>query len=230
MNQITSYWDKQSEIWREEKEDAWLLPETTYWLEFFQALPMPSAISERKILELGTASGYFANIMALCGYEVTAIDVSPAMISEAGNVSRKQKLTVDYRVMDAQRLTFADDSFDIVFTRLMTWTVPDLLACYREVYRVLKPGGKFINFDGDFGSVVFSQEGHERYPAEIMEEANIIKACLDISKHKRPAYDAVILERAGFRSIESDQQAQSRILKTDERPTGLFMVTATKPD
>ncbi len=97
--------------------------------------------------------------MTLAGFEVTAVDLSPQMIEYAKLVSQELELRVDYRVMDAQVLQFQANTFDFVFTRLMTWTIPDLEKCYREMERVLKPGGKMINLDADFGKTVFSTEG-----------------------------------------------------------------------
>ncbi|MGE8378116.1 MAG: class I SAM-dependent methyltransferase, partial [Sphingobacterium sp.] len=175
------------------------------------------------------ASGYFGNIMTKAGFDVTAIDLSPNMINEAKQVSNVLNLKVDYNVMDAQNLTFDDDKFDLVFTRLMTWTIPDLLKCYGEIFRVLKPGGIFINFDGDFGATVFSQEGHKRYPKEIMEEANVIKSNLDISKHSRPERDLYLLDKVGFTDLKTDNEVHNKIYSKTEAGGGLFMLSAVKP-
>lgn len=159
----------------------------------------------------------------------SAVDLSPGMIEEAKQVSHVLDLPVDYHVMDAQDLAFADNQYDLVFTRLMTWTIPDVNKCYQEAFRVLRKGGMFLNFDGDFGKTVFSQDGHERYPAEIMEEANVIKSELDISRHKRPEKDLEILDKVGFATIRVDRQAQNRILGTPEdNDSSLFMLEAIK--
>lgn len=226
MNEIAIYWDKQSEIWTEEKKEAWLQPVTGYWQQYFKSL-LPTLTGNR-VLEVGTASGYFANILASVGYDVTAVDISSHMIDEARRVSDDLQLPVAYAVMDAQALNLPDNQFDLVFTRLMTWTTPDIERFYMECYRVLKPGGRFINFDGDFGQCQFSQEGHERYPADIMEQANAIKSKLDISRHKRPEKDIEILLKAGFSNVSADQTAQRKILHEADDSGGLFMVEATK--
>ncbi len=229
INRITPYWDKQSKIWREEKDEAWCRPETANWVNFFEEILLDSKLTGKRMLEIGTASGYFGNIMAKVGFEVTAIDLSPNMIKEAKQVSATLNLAVDYHIMDAQNLLFDTDKFDIVFTRLMTWTIPDLCACYAEIFRVLKPGGIFINFDGDFGTTVFSQEGHERYPIEIMEEANAIKSNLDISRYSRPERDLYLLDKVGFVDLKTDREIHHRIYSTAEKEEGLFMVRGIKP-
>ncbi|WP_165023231.1 class I SAM-dependent methyltransferase [Dysgonomonas sp. ZJ279] len=227
ITEIAKYWDKQSTIWREEKQEAWTLPETTYWLEYFKTL-RPNLPGNR-VLEVGTASGYFANILHLAGYEVTAVDLSNNMIEEAKNVSNELGSPIDYHVMDAQDLQFTSNQFDLVFTRLMTWTTPDVEKFYAESFKVLRAGGMFLNFDGDFGNLCFSQEGHERYPAGIMEQANVIKSKLDISKHSRPQRDVELLTKVGFEGIMVDEKAQNRILKESDDNSSLFQLTAIKP-
>jgi phosphatidylethanolamine/phosphatidyl-N-methylethanolamine N-methyltransferase len=46
--------------------------------------------------------------------------------------------------MDAAHMTFADDSFDIVYAPYLISVVPDPVAVTREMRRVCKPGGRFI--------------------------------------------------------------------------------------
>jgi len=224
---IAKYWDKQAVIWAEEKQEAWEQKETEYWLQFFKTLK--GKRQGIKVLEAGTASGYFANIMTLAGFEVTAIDYSKAMITEAKRVSRELDLNVTYEVMDAQALTFPKDTFDLVFTRIMTWTLPDTYSFYKSAFDVLKPGGVLLNFDGDFGEVVFSQEGHERYPADIMQEANVIKAQLEISKLSRPEADISMLQDIGFEEVKFDMFAHNRILHLDTAESSLFELSGVKP-
>lgn len=226
MQEISAYWDKQSAIWREEKQEAWTQPVTQQWGHYFREM-LPQ-LSGNKVLELGTASGYFANILALAGYDVTAADISANMIAEARAVSASLNLQIDYRVMDAQELIFPEQQFDLVFTRLMTWTIPDIKGFYSQCYKVLKPGGLLLNFDGDFGGCQFSQEGHEKYPADIMEEANRIKSQLDISKHQRPARDMEVLQDVGFVRVSADF-TEDQVLHLPHGSSGLFELKGYKP-
>lgn len=226
MQEISAYWDKQSAIWREEKQEAWSQPVTQQWLTYFKEL-LPH-LKGNKVLEVGTASGYFANILAMAGYEVTAADISANMIAEAKAVSEALGVKVGYHVMDAQQLDFQEQQFDLVFTRLMTWTIPDINTFYGECFRVLKPGGLLLNFDGDFGACQFSQEGHEKYPADIMEQANRIKGRLDISRHARPAKDIAVLKAAGFVMVSADAK-EEQVLRQPEGTSDLFELKGHKP-
>ena len=56
----------------------------------------------------------------------------------------------DFRTMDAHHLEFGDGTFDLVVSRDVLWNLDDPARVYEEMYRVLRPGGKLIVFDGNF--------------------------------------------------------------------------------
>ena len=62
---------------------------------------------------------------------------------------KKLRISVDVRQMDAQHLTFADASFDAVVSRNVLWNLDDPEVAYREICRVLRPGGVLILEDGN---------------------------------------------------------------------------------
>ena len=53
-------------------------------------------------------------------------------------------LDVDGRVADAERMPYDDDTFDLVVGHAVLHHIPDLDTAFREVLRVLKPGGRFV--------------------------------------------------------------------------------------
>jgi phosphatidylethanolamine/phosphatidyl-N-methylethanolamine N-methyltransferase len=76
--------------------------------------------------------------------EVSAIDISPKLLAKAARKARKKGQPVELGLMDAQRLAFADGSFDSAATTFVFCSVPDPLVGLAEVRRVLKPGGRFL--------------------------------------------------------------------------------------
>ncbi len=76
--------------------------------------------------------------------EVTAIDISPKLLAKAARKARKRDQPVALGLMDAQRLAFADGSFDSAASTFVFCSVPDPLVGLAEVRRVLKPGGRFL--------------------------------------------------------------------------------------
>ena len=97
-----------------------------------------------RVLEVGVGTGInIALYPKDC--HVTGIDLSTGMLEKARERVAKQGLrNVRLLEMDAARLTFADDSFDIVYAPYLVSVVPDPVQVVREMRRVCRPGGKII--------------------------------------------------------------------------------------
>jgi ubiquinone/menaquinone biosynthesis C-methylase UbiE len=101
-------------------------------------------------LEIGSGTGYFTLNLLRAGLigEATCSDISPGMLDTlAGNA---QRLGLDVRTepADAERLPFADASFDLVLGHAVLHHIPDLPRAFAEFERVLAPGGT-IMFAGE---------------------------------------------------------------------------------
>jgi len=96
----------------------------------------------RQILDLGAGTGVFTRVLGKRYRKagVTALDIAPAMLQLArarGGWWRRPRCVCG----DAERLPFADASFDFVFSNLMLQWCADLPATLLELRRVLAPGG-----------------------------------------------------------------------------------------
>ncbi len=97
-----------------------------------------------RVLEVGSGDGAFAVEAARRGALVTGVDPDPAMLAAAA--ARARAAGVDLHLGDgrAERLPFADSSFDLVFTVAVLCFVADADAAIREMARVLRPGGRLV--------------------------------------------------------------------------------------
>jgi phosphatidylethanolamine/phosphatidyl-N-methylethanolamine N-methyltransferase len=97
-----------------------------------------------RVLEVGVGTGINTSLYP-SNCQVTGIDLSSSMLEKARErVARERLRNVRLIEMDAANLTFADDSFDIVYAPYLVSVVPDPVKVVREMHRVAKPGGKII--------------------------------------------------------------------------------------
>jgi ubiquinone/menaquinone biosynthesis C-methylase UbiE len=95
-----------------------------------------------KLLEIGSGIGVDSVQLAKAGFEVTAVDLTEAAIEVARRFAAERNVSIDFRIANAERLDFADESFDVVYSFGVLHHTPDIEKAVGEVHRVLKPGGK----------------------------------------------------------------------------------------
>jgi ubiquinone/menaquinone biosynthesis C-methylase UbiE len=75
---------------------------------------------------------------------ITAIDLSPRMLTRAHKRAHKLNRQVDLQEMDVQHMDFTDHSFDTVFATFVFCSVTDPVMGLRELKRVCKPEGRLL--------------------------------------------------------------------------------------
>ncbi len=99
-----------------------------------------------RALEIGAGTGYFTLNMLRAGLigQATCSDISPGMLSTLQANAKRLGLKVKTKPADAERLPFADASFDLVFGHAVLHHIPDLERAFAEFARVLAPGGTIV--------------------------------------------------------------------------------------
>jgi len=100
----------------------------------------------KRLLCLAAGGGRHGPLYAAAGAEVTVVDLSPRML-ELDRLRARQRglaLTTVEASMDDLSM-FGPASFDVVLQPVSTCYVPDVLAVYREVARVVRPGGLYLS-------------------------------------------------------------------------------------
>jgi phosphatidylethanolamine/phosphatidyl-N-methylethanolamine N-methyltransferase len=102
--------------------------------------------AEGRILEAGAGTGL--NIAFYpAKARVTATDLSGAMLRRARERAHEQNVDVTFEEADLCSLPFADRSFDTAVETFVFCSMPDPVACLREMGRVTKPGGRILLLD-----------------------------------------------------------------------------------
>ena len=233
---IVSYWEKRSGDFLEHKRAELHSPMAERWLyEIKKQLPQDKNL---RILDVGCGAGFFSVLLAKEGYQVTGVDLTPDMVENARTLAAEEKTDCEFLVMDAENLRFADESFDVVISRNLTWTLPDVKSAYREWVRVLKKGGILLNFDANYGLSDFTDlcelpdnHAHQEIGDDMMRECEEIKRQLPISSYSRPAWDLETLGAMKLQEFSVDLGISSRIyVEKDEfyNPTPMFMLRTCK--
>ena len=97
-----------------------------------------------RVLEIGCGLGTDGARFARAGAVYTGVDLTEAAVGLARRRFELEGLAGEFRVADAERLEFADESFDLVYSHGVLHHTPDAAAAVREVRRVLKPGGRAV--------------------------------------------------------------------------------------
>lgn len=201
-----------------------------------------------RILDIGTGPGFFCILAARMGYDVTAVDYSEDMLAKAMENAGDLKEKIRFLRMDAQHLTFEDNTFDVILTRNLTWNLEDPEQAYREWRRVLRPGGILLNFDAGWYEYLFDEEKATAYQedrenvrkAGIRDGASYVEAPLmeDISRElyfsrmHRPGEDCRLLLKTGYSSFFVDTEIWKETLTPDDQinfgSTPGFMIRAKK--
>jgi SAM-dependent methyltransferase len=97
-------------------------------------------------LEIGSGTGYFTLNLMRAGLidEATCSDISPGMLQTLQTNAERLGLEVHTEAADAERLPFADHSFDLVLGHAVLHHIPDLARAFAEFERVLAPGGTLL--------------------------------------------------------------------------------------
>ena len=207
-------------------------------------------LTDLHVLDVGTGPGFFAILLRELGCNVTAIDLTPAMLAEAKENAGPLAAEIQFIEMNAEALRFADGSFDAVISRNLTWNLPHPQRAYAEWARVLKKGGLLLNFDANWYAYLFDETAQAAYDKDransaeqgvwdqnvgaegehfdVMED---IARRVPLSDIRRPAWDLEQLSGVGLQG-EADETVWQRVWSDEEKvnfaSTPMFLVKGKK--
>lgn len=201
-----------------------------------------------RVLDVGTGPGFFAILLCELGVDVTAIDLTPAMLAEARKNAGPLAEQIRFLEGNAETLPFEDAGFDAVVSRNLTWNLPHPEKAYAEWARVLRPGGLLLNFDANWYAYLFHDEAQAAYDRDRantaergVKDENIgenfdvmedIARRVPLSRIRRPRWDLDLLHALGLRA-EADETVWRRVWSEGEKlnfaSTPLFLIRAARP-
>ncbi len=141
-----------------------------------------------RVADLGCGSGAFTALLARAGYQCVGLDISAQLVA----VGRRKYPDIAFVEGDIEHLPFADAGFDGVLLSGVVHHFPDPSRCAAEVFRVLRPQGRFLAFDPN-----------RRNPFMWLyrDHASPFYSPVGVTENERPVVArevAAVFERAGF--------------------------------
>ncbi len=247
LQHITHYWNFRAETYSQENVAELNSKKSQIWQRLILS-HFPQINTPLKILDIGTGPGFFAILMAQAGHQVTAIDATPNMLQKAKENAEQAKVTITFIQGDVHQLPFENEKFDLIVTRNVTWNLNAPEEAYQDWYRVLKKGGRLINFDANWYLHLFDEEfqkGFEQDRTNTVKNAVVdhyadpntkkmddIARQLPLSQIIRPQWDVQTLLNLGFRQLMIDTRISEVVWDFEEKINGastpMFMIVAQK--
>ncbi|MBR7654700.1 class I SAM-dependent methyltransferase [Brucella oryzae] len=250
---------------KEEIRDYWSRRSETFDLAFGHRIPAGPETdawqapirdflgsSRQRVLELACGTGEVTRLIHDLGHDVTALDFSETMLAVASK-KHAGKPRLRFILADAENTMEPDESYDAIICRHLVWTLTEPEKTFAEWYRILKPGGRLLFFDGDWKrprsvgriasfliSLIDRVVGEDKhYDGALSDRHEAIMNALPFGKGLRAEDVWPLLEEAGFCSIRTLSHAP--IAQAQRHKANLrnmlrtyvyrrFIMTATKPN
>ncbi len=159
------------------------------------------------VLDLGSGAGNDCFVArALVGEtgKVTGLDMTEPMISKArANCEKLGFKNVEFMLGDIEEMPFDNKLFDVVISNCVLNLVPDKSKAFREIFRVVKPGGHFCVSD-----VVIKGTLSEKMLKDAEMYAGCVSGASEMDEYLR------LVEDTGFLNVKVHKQKEIKLPET----------------
>ncbi|MER3493963.1 MAG: SAM-dependent methyltransferase [Mastigocladus sp. ERB_26_2] len=99
---------------------------------------------EGEVLEIGFGSGVNLSYYPEHIHKIITVDVNPGIHALAQKRIQASSITVDHHILSGENLPMADHTFNSVVSTWTLCSIENVEQALKEIYRVLKPGGRFF--------------------------------------------------------------------------------------
>lgn len=234
QHHISTYWSDHAEDYDAHRlSQIHMGPATPLWGEVWTAaLPPPPA----DVLDVGTGTGQVSILLAGLGFDVVGTDLAGGMLALARRKASQMKTPPKLQVGDAVQPDFCEQSFDVVTSRYLLWTLREPQTALRNWFDLLRPGGRLAVVDGIWHSEGIHTEGTRdqdrvdfcrRYSTAVLAE-------LPLAEARTIHETADLIVDAGFNEVSITPLPQ--ILEAElahgasEQDTRLqYLITGSRP-
>lgn len=169
------------------------------------------------VLNVGCGPGFLSIMMSRLGHQVKAIDGSTGMVRHAARNFAVEGRDISVEEEDAVELPAEEkESYDVIISRDVVWTLYDPAKAFARWREVLKPGGRVIIYDGDYRRDIHSPKitvwkafsqcliavTERKLPKKAAHgEDDGIFTELPMVTVKRPQKDMELIREAGYKKI-----------------------------
>ena len=163
-------------------DDDHATEDITLWRETLEELICRKG--NGSVLDIGTGTGFLANMISELGYCSVGIEFSEGMLEVGRQNTARRGTAVEYILGDGETLPFADNTFDAVVNCRVLWLLLDPVNAIKEWKRVLKPGGAVLSFvrittPEEKAQMLSDTSGKMRYPKKVVQAMPLMAAAID---------------------------------------------------
>lgn len=217
---IEKHWDEYSSTFDSEHDTE----NICVWRDFLE--DCLGKDKKKTVLDLGTGTGFLANIISGLGYPSIGLDISKKMMALGVRHAQEQGVHTVFMKGSALELPFMDETIDFIVNSRLIWTLVEPEQAMTEWERVLKPGGKvfcFNRMEENIGLKIFKDNYYEN---EAVDEA------LKIAGARMEELIA-LMESSGYtdvKVIKLPETAKNDEIKKAEWYQPWFALCGTKPE